>query len=49
MFKLKEETTKRSELETKLSLAETNHAKELKDIEEKLKNAGKLFEAVVNQ
>lgn len=32
--KLKEETTKRSEVEAKFSLAETNHAKEIKNLQE---------------
>lgn len=32
--KLKEETTKRSEAEAKLSLAETNHANEVKALKE---------------
>ena len=43
LCQLKEETTKRSEIETKLSMAEANHAKEIKDIEERLSKAGKLY------
>lgn len=41
-MKLKEETTKRSEAEVKLSLAEANHAKQLADLANRAPAAGSM-------